>query len=402
MNITYQELYNFIEQQPIINTHCHQDLSLESKPFTLDVLLQNSYATWCHVTWDSTPSSRAYFLKKVRFNSYFRWLDIALDKLYSLGGPLTAENWDALSDQIESTHRRPGYWLELLTKHCGYRKMIEDAYWNPGYDNGQPQLFTPAFRVNSFFFGYRPDGGDHDGNNALRLYRGSEPIASLDEYIAFIRQHILEKQRQGCVAMKLPIAYDRGLDFVETPKQVAQEAFERLKSGSRFEDVKAFQDYLLFEVCRIAAETGLPLQVHTGLGKIQRSNAMWLEEAIRKNPGTKFILLHCSIPWIEDTLALMRTFPNVYPDLSWLPNFSTELSVRMLHNLIEGGMAHRVCWGCDTWTPEESYASLLVFRHVLARALAEKVEQEYLSLSDAKGIASNILYRNGSELYRIG
>jgi hypothetical protein len=27
--------------------------------------------------------------------------------------------------------------------------------------------------------------------------------------------------------------------------------------------------------------------------------------------------------------------------------------------LIEAGAAERVCWGCDTWTPEESYGSRL-------------------------------------------
>lgn len=365
------------------------------------MLLQNSYANWCGIAWDSSHASRNGFLEKVRSNSYFHWLHLALGILYPQSGILTPENWDTLSAQIEEAHRQSGYWLDLLRRRCRYHRMIEDAYWNPGFDNDQPQLFAPAFRVNSFFFGYRPEVSDHDGNNALRLYRQGRSLASLEEYTAFMRECILQKKGQGCVAMKLPIAYDRGLDVVMTSKQTAQEAFERLKSTSRAEDIKIFQDYLLFEVCAIAAQIGLPLQIHTGMGRIQRSHALWLEEIIRKNPGTRFILLHCSFPWIEDALALLRTFPNVYPDLSMLPIFSTEMSCRMLHNLVEGGMMHKACWGCDTWTPEESYGSLLAFRHVLARSLAETVDQQYLTFSNAQEFASRILYQNAVEIYQL-
>ncbi|HUV90267.1 MAG TPA: amidohydrolase family protein [Anaerolineae bacterium] len=129
--------------------------------------------------------------------------------------------------------------------------------------------------------------------------------------------------------------------------------------------------------------------------------AMWMREAIERNPETRFVLLHCSYPWIADASALVRFFPNVYPDLSFLPLISTSACRHMLHDLIEGGTSDKVGWGCDTWTPEESYASLLAFRYVLVNVLAEKVEDGYFSVEDARIVIDHILRQNPSGLYRL-
>ena len=73
----------------------------------------------------------------------------------------------------------------------------------------------------------------------------------------------------------------------------------------------------------------------------------------------------------------------------------------MLHDLIEAGAAHKVGWGCDTWTPEESYGSLLAFRQILTTVLAEKVESGYLSLASAREVAGQILSGNAREIYAL-
>lgn len=139
----------------------------------------------------------------------------------------------------------------------------------------------------------------------------------------------------------------------------------------------------------------------TGMGRLRQSNAMWLREAIEKNPATKFVLLHCSYPWTQDVSALLRYYPNVYPDLSFLPLLSTVACQHTLHDMIEGGTSEKVCWGCDTWTPEESYGLLLAFRHSVVRTMTEKVEAGYLSLEDARTVMDNIAYHNAKVLYKL-
>lgn len=395
------ELLEYLGTLSVYNTHAHQELSLDEGGFDLDKLFRNSYVTWCGMPWDSSFASRKNLLEKIRFNSYFLWTERALRELYRFDSPLSADQWLSLSEQIHEAHTQSDYWVNLLTQKCRYEHIVEDAYWDPGSDLYRPILFTPTFRVNAFFFGYHPDISDHDGNNALRLYRDGKPVSTLEEYIAFVRGMITEKQDQGCVALKLPIAYDRSLDFCKIPPDQAAKAFERLKASPQAEDIKDFQDYLFYQVCQIASELDIPFQVHTGMGRLQRSNALWLAEAIRENPHTKFVILHCSSPWIQDTIALVRSFPNTYPDLSWLPQLTSTGARQMIHDVIEAGASHKLCWGCDTWTPEESYGSLLAFRHVLASALAEKVESGYFTLNDAMVIARNITSENARDLYLI-
>ena len=165
------------------------------------------------------------------------------------------------------------------------------------------------------------------------------------------------------------------------------------------EDIANFQNYLFSCVCGLAAEFSLPLQCHTGLGQLTNTRAMALKETIEANPQTKFVLFHCSYPWMDDISGLLHVYPNVYPDLCWLPILSPTAAQRMLHELIEIGTSDKVCWGCDTWTSEESYGALLAFRSVLTHVLQDKINDGYFSLSDAKQVIDNLMVNNAANLY---
>ena len=78
MTFNHHELYSefsaYIESRPKISTHCHQLPEKELGSFDLDALFRNSYVNWCGVSWDNSDRSRESFLEKVRFNSFFIWL----------------------------------------------------------------------------------------------------------------------------------------------------------------------------------------------------------------------------------------------------------------------------------------------------------------------------------------
>jgi hypothetical protein len=350
--------------------------------------------------------------------------------LYDGSTPLSASNWQEWEDRILAAYRDPFHSRQVLSGPCGYRRMLLDAYWNPGSDNESLEFFAPVYRVNAFFFGYSLVAKDHDGNNPYDLYPRTF-ISNLDEYIDWVRQNILSHQTSGCVALKIPIAYDRGLDFEPVSAEHASLAFARLIDSSAREpirsdqtdldralpsnlppatgqseaanpgDVKTFQDYLFFQICRLAAELDLPVQIHTGMGQGHRTNAAHLQPAIQRFPATRFVLLHCSYPWIQDVSMLVDKYPNVYPDLSLLPLISTRASITMLHELIERATLDRIFWGCDTWTAEESFGALLAFRHVLAATLAEKVFDGYFSREDALLVIDGVLFNNPQRFYKL-
>lgn len=399
MNNSLNELSAYIDSLSVISTHSHHREDRFFSDFGLDEMLTHSYVNWCGVPLGKTYDDRKNYLDKVRYNSYFIWLQKSLQELYGIKEPLSADNWDMYSQCIRKAHEDENYHMEVLREKCNYAKVVLDAYWQPGSDNGHPDIFTPTFRINMFMFGYSKEAVDHNGNNPYLVY--GKHFTDINEYIVFVRECIIAKKNQGCVALKNALAYDRELDFNEAVKERAQKAMSCDENLRTEEDIKAFQDYVFFKICEIAAELDMPVQCHTGLGQLKGTSAMALREVIEKNPDTKFVLFHGSYPWLDDLNGLVHYYPNVYPDICWLPIISTSAAERMLHELIEVSTIDRICWGCDTWTSEESYGALLAARHVLKKVLSCKIDEGYLTLDDAKAVAKNILYNNAAKLYKI-
>ena len=154
---------NYISDHKIRNTHSHHLPEQAMVDFDLDKLINNTYLQWQQVTPGTTAESRNAYLEKTRYKSYFVWLQKAIGELYGISEPITAQNWDQISDQIRKAHQNPDFYMDVLKNKCKYQKVIVDTYWNPGSDNGRPELFTPAFRLDLFFLGYKKGLRNHDG-----------------------------------------------------------------------------------------------------------------------------------------------------------------------------------------------------------------------------------------------
>jgi predicted TIM-barrel fold metal-dependent hydrolase len=281
----------------------------------------------------------------------------------------------------------------------GYKKIILDCYWNPGSDNAHPEMFTPMFRVNMFFYGYSPTSQCHNGFNPLERFQMGIP-ESIDEYCQKVYAVLQQAKAQGAVALKSALPYDRGLNLFDCDKAVADKAFLRcLREQGDSEDIERFQGYMLNRLCEMAAQLDLPFQMHTGMGKLVHSNAMWLQPAIENHPDTQFMLLHGGYPWCDDTLALAHHYRNVNPDICWMPVLSTSVAERFLDDLLEAGRSDGICWGCDTWTVEESLGSLLAAREVVARVLSAKIAAGRIDMDAAVQTAQAIFYDNAHRLY---
>lgn len=391
------ELLAYMPDHPVINTHTHHMPDRFFRGFDLDTLLKQTYVSWCGAAFGITRESRAAYLDRVRYHSCFVWLQRSLQELYGIEEALSADNWEQFSEMIETAHREGSFHQKILKDKCRYKRMILDTYWDPGSDNGRPELFSPAFRIDPLLYGYSSEATDHDGNSPWELY-GRAPD-NLADYMAWVRNIILTKKEQGCIALKCAAAYARDLEFESTPKEKAERVFLR-NSGNTREQIRDFQNYLFQFFCETAAELGLPFQCHTGLGQLTGTRAMSMKDVIKRNPDTKFVLLHCSYPWTEDISGLIRVYPNVYPDLAWLPILSPTAAKLTLHELIEAGALHKVCWGCDTWTSEESFGALLAFRHVLAHVLDDKIKDGWISMTGAEKMIDDIMVGNASALYQ--
>ena len=101
-----------------------------------------------------------------------------------------------------------------LSGRLNIQKIILDRYWIVGDFQVDREIFSPVLRLDPFFFGYSREARDHDGQSPY-FYADREGIQveTFSEYLSLI-DHILQKgMREGISALKLAIAYDRGLSF---------------------------------------------------------------------------------------------------------------------------------------------------------------------------------------------
>ena len=97
--------------------------------------------------------------------------------------------------------------MDVLKNKCKYQKIVVDTYWNPGTDNGKPELFTPSFRLDLFFLGYKKGLRNHDGVSLEEQF--GELLDNLRDYVEWVRKWIIRKKSEGCVSLKIALAYER-------------------------------------------------------------------------------------------------------------------------------------------------------------------------------------------------
>ena len=394
----FQEISDYIDTISVIDTHCHKLSRQVGFPAGIQDLVEHSYLGWCHRDWDGTKEAAAEFVRGLKHNSYFSGSRRAFRNCL-------VQNKGWMKIRILGLTRRLGNSLlpfHRMMNFCGMSAIMTRSswtdIWEPGTNLGNPGLYTPTYRINQFLFGYQPDTVDDNGNNPFLVYGWPKDL-EFDQYLDKIDEKITEKMAQGCVALKSSLPYDRSIHFKERTYDEAKRGYQN-PDASR-EDIVAFQDYIYFYICRIAAKYDIPFQNHTGLGNLEGSNAMLLKEVISKNPKTRFILFHGSFPWTDDALALIHNYSNVYADLCWLPSISTTTAIYFLKQLIETGKADAITWGCDSWTVIESYGAYLAGRYAVAKALAELIEDAFMTLEEGKELAENIFRTNAKRIYDI-
>lgn len=387
MNNYKEEFEEYLKGKKVFNSHSHHMVDSEYKDMSLSKVLETSYCTWMAAVPQNAEELENYILR-FGTNSYFRWLFKAIEELYHI--PFKAENYDALNEAIAKAHQQENWHLQILTDYCHYEKIIIDHFPNPGYDLGHPELFQPTLRCNMFACCSNATDLDHNGNNPF-TYLG-RVITDFDEYCQEIQKKI-----QQYKSIKLALAYDYGNDILCFDKERALKAFHNLNATAT--EKKDYYDYMSYLVCQMAGECGVVVQIHTGLGTLNRTAPIYLRKLIEACPEAIFDLFHGGFPWMDDLLALLHNYPNVVADTCWLPLISTESSRQFLRNILEVGDCHRILWGCDSFAAEESYGAWLAGLEMLSSVLADMTTEGVISKDYAFYIADRIWCENGKKFF---
>jgi len=110
----------------------------------------------------------------------------------------------------------------------------------------------------------------------------------------------------------------------------------------------------------LAEELDIPVQLHTGFGppmspyrgdpdfRMRHGNPLLLEDYLVKYPRLRVYIAHGGYPYIEETIALMLMYQQVYVDVSalnWL--FPREEFHAYLQRLFQARLGKRIMYGSD-------------------------------------------------------
>jgi aryl-alcohol dehydrogenase-like predicted oxidoreductase len=344
MGETLQSIREFIDGTNILSTHEHHRDDDFHRTLDLDALFANSYVSWCSLPRGKSPLEREKWLDRVRLNSYYVWLEKAVQRIYGTD-PIEASNWDDISERIRKAHADEGHHLRLLRRYGRYFRFLEDCYWNTGSDLGHPEIVTPVYRIDPWMNSHSPE---------LVLSNISPDLAGavndLDGFEAALANE-LKKRRGRIAALKNAIAYHRTIRFRPVDREEASAIYGKSPDAITEPEKIKFGDYVMSRAAELAAGLDLPIQIHTGLALLSGSNPMNLEPFIARFPKTRFVLFHGGFPWIKEHAAIAHNHKNVVLDINWLPIISTTSAMEALHTYIETiPDSGHITWGGDCHT----------------------------------------------------
>ena len=401
-NSDFTSIYEYVSSLPVFSDHEHHERDeFFAEPMSLEKLLQNSYVSWTATPEAISTENPAKLIDEVKHNSYFIWFEKGLQQVHGLDEPLSADNWEAVSQTIARRYAEDADFHWRAMQENGYERHIQDVYWDPGDNCGHPELFTPTFRIDQFMYGHH---AERLGPNDIHVWKHYEfQGGSLDDFEECMRTTVRGRFEQGKVAaLKCAEAYARTIDFLPDDKAAAQDAFGIHPNKITREQWIAFGNYMFNRACELAGELDVPFQIHTGLGDLAGSNPMNFEPVLAKYPDVRFVLFHAGYPWTSQVAALAHNYRNALPSMTWLPIISTTAAIRTLHEFLDlANDCGFITWGSDCRTPEESVGAMLAWKFVVAKVLTERLNDGLLCTTDIEPLARKLMHENNRKIYAL-
>ena len=414
----YQRIRTALDAVPAIDTHDHlrpfeeipgRDITDKGRGMTLRSIWGGSYYTWINPlspwpegkSFDDWWAKAKYDFTDARATSFYRYVLPAFKDLYGIDfETMTDEQARELNDRIFANDKSDAWLHHVVTERANIELMFIDPYWARFKFERAYRFAVPVLNVTTMVDGYHESSfaSELDSPYFFMRQQGKE-IKTLDDYLAAIDAIFAKGVESDCACLKTTLAYQRTLEFANVPRERAEKVFGRKKAELTAEEIKDFQDFIMWRLCELSAKHELPFQIHTGQARIQGSNPMLLVDVIAANPRTKFVLFHGGFPWIGETGVIAMRHKNVWIDSVWMPQLSYTMARRAYQEWLEVMPSDRIMWGADTTQAEGIYAATVWTRQCVSEALAEKVDRGELSEEQAIRIGTQILRENALKLF---
>jgi uncharacterized protein len=270
-----------------------------------------------------------------------------------------------------------------------------------------------------------PEFSSMTGVPVRRVLRCEFELAKLVEVSSSVTdlferfERLLREVAPSLIGLKSIIAYRTGLDighhgahdlgvaFTDLkrdlePASIAQNSTPRINN-------KSLLDEMLWLALRVARDTNLPMQFHTGYGDpdldLRLANPLHLRP-IFESPdlaGLKVVMLHC-YPFIKEAGYLASVYPGAFMDLGLtIPYMSTHAMLTSTLEAFHLAPITKILFSTDaSRTPELYWLAARQGRRIVARALEQLKNDDDLTFFEAEWAADKILNGNAQGVYRLG
>ena len=159
-------------------------------------------------------------------------------------------------------------------------------------------------------------------------------------------------------------------------------------------------DPMLEPYFALAEELDIPVGIHTGISdpgtpyqccpkfRVALGNPMLLEEVLIRHPKMRLYLMHAGYPYLQETIALMSVYPQVYADLSVIDWIIPRAEFHAyLQSLVRAGLGKRLMFGSDQ----------MMWPEVIEIGITAIQEADFLSEEQKR----DIFYNNAARFLRL-
>ena len=367
----YSRIKVYLDSIPAIDVHDHlrpfdQLLGIvktvHGPGMNLFGLWNTSYYQWTNrlTPWNPDETFEVWWERakddfdNARATTFYRYMLPAFQDLYGIDfDRITDAQARELDQHIFQNYQDKKWIYHVVTERANIELMIIDPYWSRLDYPTAYRFQARNLNTSSLLSGFHPsEYKDPHDDPYLFARQQNLQMRSLDDYLVVVELLCRKAKEQGAVCLTDDdTAYVRTLQFDNVPADRAARAFGKKRPELSPQEIKDFQDFIMWHLVELSGRYDLPYQIHTGDGRIQGSSPMLLVDLIEANPKTKFVLMHGGFPWVDETGAIafeeMTHAKNVWLDSCWLPILSYSMAKRAFHEWLDLVPSDRILWGSD-------------------------------------------------------
>ena len=348
------------------------------------------------------------YWEAARYTGYGRALDIAARGIYGIDG-IRAETIVPLNDAYRSAREKGGHFQRVLKDLSNIRVSVLDCYSVQEVKNADRKFFRMSFNIGGLVSPGSIEAMDETGGAAGILPR------SMQDWLDICDATIDAAYANGATSLKCALAYDRSLSYPRATFAEAEACWNVVHAEKRMTywgnggvDIGApFENYVMHHILRKAERMGAAIQFHTGLQEgngnvLANSNPLLLTNLLLQYTALRFDLFHIGYPYMGETGALCKNFPNAFIDMCWAHIISPRASMLALDEWLDAVPYNKIsAFGGDYCFIDGVYGHQMLARENVCKVLSRKVLAHELTTEAAMRIAQAIFADNPSRILGI-